>query len=121
MAVRVLVVDDDSLLLAGMVRVLHQYELRTAASTEAALRMLETEHFDAILTDLRVPTVNGIALLEQVAASHPEVRRYLMSGAEDAQLAAHLASKLVYRKFRKPFDVTALRDELGTLGASRAS
>jgi DNA-binding NtrC family response regulator len=121
MPVRVLVVDDDSLLLAGMVRVLPQYELRTAASTEVALRMLEEEHFDAILTDLRVPTANGIALLERVAATHPDVRRYLMSGAEDQQLAVHLASKLVYRTFRKPFDVTALRDELGKLGESPAS
>ena len=77
--------------------------------------MLAQEHFDAILTDLRVPTTNGITLLQEVARSHPEIRRYLMSGTEHGVLAEPLASKLVHRAFGKPLDVLALRDELGKL------
>lgn len=118
MAVRLLVVDDDSLLLAGMVRVLAQYQLRTATSTDLALGMLAEERFDAVLTDLRVPTTSGIVLLRAVAATYPRVRRYLMSGTERDEVVEHLASQLVHRAFKKPLDVLELRAELGALAST---
>jgi DNA-binding NtrC family response regulator len=117
MAIRLLVVDDDPLLLAGMVRVLGQFELSTAASTETALEMLARQPFDAILTDLRVPTTNGIVLLQEVAATYPRIQRYLMSGIEYERMAEHLASKLAHRVFQKPLDVFGLRDALGAIGS----
>jgi DNA-binding NtrC family response regulator len=116
MSVRVLIVDDDASLLRAIQRVLGQFELTAARSTEEALAILSGRTFDAVLTDYRVPTSNGVVFLSRVAELCPKARRYLMSGAELDRLAAHVTSALVHRMFAKPLDVVQLRDELATLG-----
>lgn len=70
---RVLVVDDEAEI-AGLVReILVQagYEVATAASGAAALERLGAAHFDAIVSDLRMPDMDGAGLWREVSARHP--------------------------------------------------
>jgi DNA-binding response OmpR family regulator len=66
----VLIVDDDRAVTETFARMLalDGYDVRTALSAEAGLREAEAEHLDAILLDLRMPLVDGLAFLRQLRA-----------------------------------------------------
>jgi CheY-like chemotaxis protein len=67
---RVLIVDDDPSVTETFARMLtlEGYDVRTALDAEAALREAEASHLDAILLDLRMPIVDGLAFLRQLRA-----------------------------------------------------
>ena len=72
---RILVVDDDAQLLASLALGLPQrgFRVLTASSADGALRVLESETVDAVLTDLNMPGLSGIEFCERVASSHPRL------------------------------------------------
>jgi two-component system nitrogen regulation response regulator NtrX len=79
--IRVLVVDDEpSVLLETSSSLKRHYEVLTASRVEDAERMLAEQRVDLVLTDLRLPGKDGIALLESVKAAHPDTPVVLMSG-----------------------------------------
>jgi len=79
--IRVLIVDDEpSVLLETAASLKRQYEVLTASRAEDAERMLAEQRIDLLLTDLRLPGKDGIALLERVKAAHPDTPVVLMSG-----------------------------------------
>lgn len=71
--VRVLLVDDclERVEMMGDAIREHGYRCETASSTPIALRMLVTERFDALVTDVRMPVVHGIRLLRESSKVHP--------------------------------------------------
>jgi CheY-like chemotaxis protein len=77
---RVLVVDDEAEV-ADLVRVVLEgagHEVATADSGEVALAMLEEARFDAIVSDLRMPGIDGAALWRQVRDRHPALARRMV-------------------------------------------
>jgi DNA-binding NtrC family response regulator len=98
--VRVLFVDDDSRLLSGLEDALRPMRrslaMRFAVGPQAALRALDAEPADVVVTDLRMPWMNGLVLLRLIEAWHPGARRIVLSGQtggewrERVQAAAHL-------------------------------
>src|SRR5512143_2351247 len=78
---RLLVVDDDeglrSFLEAALTREGHQVTL--AVDGEDALRQLDAAGFDLVLTDLRMPGVDGLAVLQHVRAEHPGTQVILLT------------------------------------------
>ncbi len=70
---RVLVVDDEPEIAALIRDMLEHagYEVATAASGAMALELLGTAHFDAIVSDLRMPDMDGAGLWREVSARHP--------------------------------------------------
>lgn len=87
---RVLLVEDEPLLLHMMAHALAPHEVVCAASGREALALCESEHFDAILCDLVMLDTSGMDFYEQLAVSRPELaeRILFMTGApliEDVQ------------------------------------
>ena len=79
--IRVLVVDDEpSVLLETSASLKRSYEVLTASRADEAEKMLADQRVDLLLTDLRLPGRDGIALLESVKALYPDVPVVLMSG-----------------------------------------
>jgi len=79
--VRVLIVDDEpSVLLETSASLKRHYEVLTASRAEDAEKMLAELRVDLILTDLRLPGKDGIALLESVKSAYPDIPVVLMSG-----------------------------------------
>ena len=71
---KVLIVEDEEstrLLLASMVSAELQAEVQLAGTSEQALRLIESQHYDAIMMDLMMPGIDGFALLHRVRASAP--------------------------------------------------
>ena len=81
---RLLFVDDESLVLQGLRRTLHcmrgQWDMTFVESGEQALEALSRQHYDAIITDMQMPRMDGAQLLEEVKQRYPEVVRIVLSG-----------------------------------------
>ena len=77
---RVLVVDDESEISELMRDILEAagYEVATAESGEVALALLETARFDAIVSDLRMPDMDGATLWREVDQHHPQLSRRML-------------------------------------------
>ena len=91
-AKRILVVDDDSYVRSGTEEILLRkgYEVDTAGSAAAALQALEIAEYDLMLSDIKMPGMSGLELLEKVVPQWPELTVVLMTayGAIDDAVRA---------------------------------
>jgi HD-like signal output (HDOD) protein/CheY-like chemotaxis protein len=108
----VLFVDDDRDLLDGLRDALrpHRYEWRMTFvdGGEAALGMVESEPVDIVVSDLRMPGMDGAALLARVARVQPDAVRIVLSGHADPETIGRVAA-VAHRILVKPspIDVVA--------------
>jgi HD-like signal output (HDOD) protein/CheY-like chemotaxis protein len=109
---RVLFVDDDVATLEGLRNVLRgertRWSMEFAAGGEPALALLSASHFDVVVTDMLMPGMNGVELLERVRRDHPSAARIVLSGSADARLVG-LASAVAHQQLAKPCDALTLR------------
>jgi HD-like signal output (HDOD) protein len=112
---RVLFVDDDPSILAGLKRMLHplRHEIkgRFAGSGAEALACLAVEPFDIVVADMRMPVMDGAALLAEVKRLHPHIIRLALSGHADVDTAMR-AVPVVHQFLAKPCDGQTLRDTI---------
>jgi HD-like signal output (HDOD) protein/CheY-like chemotaxis protein len=81
--VRVLFVDDEPNILSGLGRMLRSqrdWEVFLANSGEEALAQSDVLELDAIVSDMRMPGMDGVAVLTEMRRRHPEVARIILSG-----------------------------------------
>lgn len=107
----VLVVDDEPQVLRVVTRVLDGLGFRvTAVDTAAsAASLLEKDAFDAVLTDVVMPGMNGIELLRTIRERDLDVPVILMTGGPDVQSAAQAIGHGAFGYIAKPFDPSDLR------------
>lgn len=109
---KVLLVDDDIDVLAAYERALRHagYRCATAADGESALRLIGDERFDLVVSDIRMPGLDGLALLRKVREQDLDLPVILISGAptlDDAMAAVEFGAS---RFLQKPIEVATLRD-----------
>jgi len=111
--IRILFVDDEVKILEGLKRMmwLHrcEWEMAFAPGGRAALSMLESCAFDVVVSDMRMPEMDGAALLEIVREKYPNVLRFILSGYTELE-AAYRAVPVAHQFLSKPCDADALRD-----------
>jgi len=111
----VLFVDDDPRVLQGLRRMLHaerhHWTLQFAASGREALACLERNSFDALVTDLRMPDMDGVELLTFAMERHPNVARIVLSGEIDPS-AGFKAVRCAHQFIAKPCDADTLKTAL---------
>jgi putative nucleotidyltransferase with HDIG domain len=103
---RILVVDDETHVRAMMGSTLERqgYEVRLASSGREALETLELNSFDLVLTDIVMQDVNGIALLEQIHAQHPNLPVVMVTAIHDISVAIDSMRRGAYDYLLKPFE-----------------
>lgn len=119
--VHVLVVDDEPLAVAALRDVLEWCGLRvtTAENGEAALRAFAESPADLLLTDLKMPRMDGATLIHRLRETHPGLPVIVMTGhapaggAAGLQGAAHGATRLLL----KPISPQALLKDIEALAA----
>jgi putative nucleotidyltransferase with HDIG domain len=108
---QLLFVDDEPRILDALRRQFHplrdRWAITCSTSGEEALALLATGSFEVLVTDLRMPKMDGTALLEQVRLHHPEVIRIILSGYAQAEVALR-ATALSHRAFAKPCEPLVL-------------
>jgi DNA-binding NarL/FixJ family response regulator len=81
---RLLFVDDEPNVLNGLRRSLHtmrdEWDMEFVDSATAALAALEKQQYDAIISDMRMPVMDGVDLLDQVKQKYPDTVRMILSG-----------------------------------------
>ena len=86
---RILFVDDERSLLDGLQRMLrpqrHEWQMMFALGAEDALAMLAMTPFDVVVTDMRMPGIDGAALLQMIHDQYPDVVRIVLSGHFDVE------------------------------------
>ncbi len=109
---RILFVDDEVSILDGLKRMLRpmrtEWEMAFAPGGEAALSIMEAAPFDVIVTDMRMPGMDGASLLEIVRAKHPSMLRIILSGYTELQ-ASLRAVPVAHQFLLKPCDPEMLR------------
>ena len=100
---RILIVDDEPRVLDGMVRSLFHldWDIETAESGAAALAVLEQHPFEVVISDMRMPGMDGAELLRQVKQKYPEVLRIVLSGHTEIE-AAMRAVPVAHQFLSKP-------------------
>ena len=87
---RLLFVDDESKLLDGLKRALrpmrHEWNMTFVTSGAEALTALEQAPFDVVVSDMRMPEMDGAQLLNEVQQRYPQTVRIVLSGHSDQEL-----------------------------------
>jgi CheY-like chemotaxis protein len=115
MTPRILFVDDEPAILMGLQNLLHKDRKRWAMtflpSGDAAAAMLETEHFEVVVTDMRMPGLDGAGLLALLQREHPATARIMLSGDADGDAIAG-SLDVVHQLLGKPCAASVLRDAI---------
>lgn len=109
----VLFVDDEQMVLDGLRRMLRpmrkEWNMRFVKSGCNALELMEKECFDVIVSDMRMPEMDGVTLLNEVRSRHPEVIRLALSGHSDSEMLLE-SVKATHQFLSKPCDADMLKD-----------
>ena len=108
---RILVIDDEEHMLVLFESVLGKegYVVASAASAEAALLLLETEEFDLIISDLLLPGIDGLTLLQQVKTLRPTLPCILLTGHGTVRSAVEAMKEGAIDYLTKPVDTDELK------------
>jgi signal transduction histidine kinase len=108
----VLFVDDDRLTLSAITRLVRDegYRALFAASGSQALEILESEAVNVVVTDLMMPEMDGLTLLDWVQAEYPDRVRVMMSAVTDTDTLLEAINRgSVYRYIVKPWHSEELK------------
>ena len=102
----VLIVDDERNYPPILSAVLEEegFETLTANSGQEALNILENSDVDIVLTDMKMPAMDGIELLERVKESDPDIPVIMMTAYGTVEKAVEAMQKGAYSYLLKPFD-----------------
>ena len=110
--VKILCVDDEPNVLNALRRLFldEDYEILTAGSSEAGLQILEGERAQLIISDYRMPGMNGVEFLKNVCGRWPETIRIVLSGYADiSAIVASINEGQIYKFIPKPWNDDELR------------
>jgi HD-like signal output (HDOD) protein len=108
---RVLFVDDETAVLEGLRDSLRpkrrEWKMTFALGAEAAIEQLQQDCFDVVVSDMRMPVMDGAALLALVQREHPDTFRVILSGYAESESALRSAS-VAHVFLAKPCNVESL-------------
>jgi putative nucleotidyltransferase with HDIG domain len=109
---RILFVDDESMVLDGLRRMLramrNEWDMKFVESGHEALETLAGGKFDVIVTDMRMPGMDGCELLNQVRRHYPQVIRIVLSGQSDMDMLLRSVGP-AHQFLSKPCDAETLK------------
>ncbi|HXX07995.1 MAG TPA: response regulator [Pseudolabrys sp.] len=111
---KILIAEDDDALREFVVRALcgDGHDLTETADGTTALDTLKQSNgeFDLLLTDVKMPGMDGIALALATGRAHPDIPIMLMTGFADQRERAHKLDAFVHDVIAKPFSVEQIKD-----------
>jgi len=107
-----LLVDDEDNIVRALVRLLRRdgYNIATANSGPDGLKILEDNSFGVIISDQRMPEMNGVQFLRKVKELYPDTVRLVLSGYTDLNSVTDAINEgAIYKFLTKPWDDDLLR------------
>ena len=108
---KILIVDDETSMREFLAILLGRegYQVESAADAESALARLAERSFDLIISDVKMPGLDGIALLERVKLSWPDTAVLMLTAFTTAEDAVEAMKRGAYDYIAKPFKVEELK------------
>lgn len=111
----ILFVDDEANILQGLKRTLRpqrkEWDMEFAESGEEALKLIAEKGFDVVVTDMRMPGMDGAELLNEIKKNHPEIIRFVLSGYSEMELVMRSVGPS-HQYLSKPCDPGLLKEKL---------
>jgi HD-like signal output (HDOD) protein len=111
----ILFVDDEQNILNGIRRMLRvmrkEWNMQFANSPEEALEKLAQTEFDIIVSDMRMPGMNGVELLNEVKNLYPTMIRFILSGYAERELILS-ASGVTHQFLAKPCEPEIIKNTI---------
>lgn len=109
---KVLFVDDEPSVIHGFKRMLgslcDKWDMEFAMSGKAALNHMSRSPFDVVVSDMRMPSMDGIKFLDTVMELYPETVRIMISGHSDREMILR-SVKCAHQFLAKPCDLKAIQ------------
>ncbi|MBW2096202.1 MAG: HDOD domain-containing protein [Deltaproteobacteria bacterium] len=119
---KILFVDDEPNILQGLRRMLrgmrNEWHMVFAESGEEAMRILEGDPFEVVVTDMRMPGMHGAELLKKIQKKFPEIVRIVLSGHSDQELILK-SVRTAHQYLSKPCDADTLKNTVARACALR--
>ncbi|MGD8262282.1 MAG: response regulator [Desulfobacterales bacterium] len=119
---RILFVDDEPMVLKGLQRTLrkmcNEWEMTFTSSAREALDILDKTDMDVIVSDLKMPEMDGSQLLTKVKNQHPRVVRIILSGHLEHEMTLK-SVQIAHQSLSKPCKAEVLKHTLKKLFALR--
>lgn len=108
---KILAVDDEPNVLVTVEAILQRegYEVEIAGGGAAAVEAIRCHHYDLVLTDLKMPEVDGLAVLAEVRKVSPETVTVMMTGYGSVSSALEAVQLGAYEYLMKPMEVPELK------------
>ncbi len=109
---KILVVDDEKIAVKNLEHILKKegYDVIGTSSGINALKLLDEQKFDVILTDLRMEKVDGLQILEKCRNDHPDSEVILITGYATLESAVDAMKKGAFHYIAKPFKLDLVRN-----------
>ena len=119
---RVLLVDDEEEYLEIMSERMRarDIEVTTSTSARAALDMIATESFDAVIMDFMMPEMNGIEALKAIKEKNPEMQIILLTGHATIEKTVEAMKAGAMDLIEKPADLDALSEKIKSAHSQKA-
>jgi putative two-component system response regulator len=103
---KLLVVDDDPYILESISSLLQEfgYAVYTSQNADDAMKMVREINFDLVLTDIKMPQVTGIELLQRIRAHNPQIPVILMTAFAELDVAVDAIKKGAFDFITKPYN-----------------
>jgi len=108
---KILIVEDEKVALNNLVHILEKegYEVVGTTSGSNALRLLEEQQFDLVLTDLKMERVDGLEVLERTKYLYPDTEVIMITAYASIPSAVETMKKGAYDYIAKPFKLDEVR------------
>jgi DNA-binding NtrC family response regulator len=108
---KLLIIDDEPDMLELLRRSLSselEIEIICESKSRQALELIKNNHFDLILTDIKMPEINGLELLKLITQINPDITVIMMTAYGEIDMVIHAMKNGAYDFITKPFDHDAL-------------
>ena len=108
---KILIVDDEQIALENLEIIMEKenYDVKTSSSGKEALKMLQKQEFDVVLTDLRMDEVDGMQILTECKKLYPESEVIMITAYASLPSAIETMKKGAYYYLAKPFKLDEVR------------
>jgi signal transduction histidine kinase/CheY-like chemotaxis protein len=108
---KILVVDDEANVLLTVAAILEQegYDVDSAGGGAKAIEAIRSRHYDLVLTDLKMPGIDGLQVLEEVRKTSPSTVTVMMTGYGSVDSALEAVQRGAYEYLLKPTEVVDLK------------
>ena len=111
MKARILIVDDEEIVLRSCTRILDsdRYHVESVLDPWEALRRIDENGYDVLVLDIMMPKIDGLEVLQHVKERHPDVDVIMMTGLSQIQTAVKAMKLGAFDYLSKPFDPDELK------------